>query len=216
MKRIFLTAIGLGLLLHSLRAQTAGTDSTEYKSRKLKVDEINLVSSYYSQNGHNAAVTGGIGSEKLDDFANVIDVTLTRYDKHYRKHSIGAELGIDHNTSASSDFIDLKANSSASHADTRIYPSLSYTIENEAKGSTIGAGILSSSEFDYQSYGANFNFSIKTKNRNGEFTAKLQAYLDRVSLIKPVELRTAEMWMNMIIQQHQEIHLQAHYLIRKS
>ena len=47
MKRIFLTAIGLGLLLHSLRAQTAGTDSTEYKSRKLKVDEINLVSSYY-------------------------------------------------------------------------------------------------------------------------------------------------------------------------
>ena len=43
------------------------------KSRKLKIEEINLVSSYYTQNGSNAAVTGGIGSEKLTDIANVFD-----------------------------------------------------------------------------------------------------------------------------------------------
>src|SRR5258708_1548440 len=132
MKRIFLTTIGLSMLLTSLKAQTTASDSVEYKSRKLRIDEINLVSSYYSQNGNNAAVTGGIGSEKLNDIANVIDINLIRYDKHSHKHSLAAELGIDHYTSASSDMVDLKANSSASHADTRIYPSINYTIENEA------------------------------------------------------------------------------------
>ena len=189
MKRIFLTAIGLGMLLTSLKAQDASADSSQYKSRKLKLDEINLVSSYYSQNGNHAAVTGGIGSEKLNDISNIIDVHLTGYDKRFRKRSVVAELGIDHYTSASSDLIDLKANSSASHADTRIYPSINYTIENEARGTTIGMGLSYSHEFDYQSYGANLNFSAKTKNRNGEFNLKLQTYLDQVSLVQPIELR---------------------------
>ncbi|HEY8658114.1 MAG TPA: hypothetical protein VIL78_03710 [Hanamia sp.] len=163
MKRIFLTAIGLSLLLTSLKAQTTATDSASFISRKLKVDQINLVSSYYSQNGNNAAVTGGIGSEKLNDIANVIDINLTRYNKHLHKQSLSVELGIDHYTSASSDMIDLKANSSASHSDFRIYPSINYSIENEDKGTTIGTGLSSSTESDYQSYGANFTFSKKNK-----------------------------------------------------
>ncbi|MEO8764806.1 MAG: DUF3570 domain-containing protein [Ginsengibacter sp.] len=192
MKRIFLTAVGLALLLTSLKAQTPASDSSGYKSRQLKLDEINFVSSYYSQNGNNSAVTGGIGTEKLNDFANVIDLNLMRYDKHSRKHTLGLEAGIDHYTSASSDLIDLKANSSASHADTRIYPSVNYTVENEAKGLTIGGGLAYSTEFDYQSYGANVIVASKTKNRSGELTFKFQTYLDKVSIIKPVELRTQQ------------------------
>ena len=58
------------------------------------------------------------------------------------------------------------------------------------KGTTFGAGLSGSSEFDYQSIGVNANFSKKTNNRNGEFTAKAQAYIDNVSLIYPTELRT--------------------------
>jgi len=188
MKRVFLTAAAIFALMQA-RSQ-ASLDSTGFKSRKLKIDEINLVSSYYSQNGDNAAVTGGIGSQKLTDIATVIDVKLIRYDKKFRKHSFTGEIGIDHYTSASSDRVDLKANSSASHADTRIYPSLSWSIENETKGTTFGVGLSSSTEFDYQSFGANVSFSKKTKNKSGEFTAKLQAYLDRVSLIIPTELRS--------------------------
>ncbi len=186
MKRIFLSAAALFALLHSF-SQT--TDSTGFKSRKLKTEEINLVSSYYNQDGNNAAVTGGIGSQKLTDIANVIDIKLTRYDKKLRKHTYGFEVGIDHYTSASSDQVDLKANSSASHADTRIYPALSCTIENEAKGSSFGIGLSSSTEFDYQSFGGNISFSKKTKDKAGEFSIKLQAYLDNVRLITPVELR---------------------------
>lgn len=188
MKKIFLTAAMAIALLHS-QAQTNSKDTTGFESRKLKLDEINLVSSYYTQNGNNAAVTGGIGSQKLTDIANVFDVKLSKYDAKLRKHTFGLEFGIDHYTSASSDMIDLHANSSASHADTRIYPSLSWSIENEKKGTTLALGLSSSTEFDYQSFGANVSFSAKTKDRSGEFTAKLQTYLDQVKLIQPIELR---------------------------
>ena len=164
-------------------------DSTSFKSRKLQVEEINLVSSYYHQDGNNSAVTGGIGTEKLTDLANVIDITLTRYDKKFRKNTFTGELGIDHYTSASSDMIDPKNVSSASHADTRIYPSVSWSVENEKKGSSFGIGLSSSTEYDYQSFGANINFSKKTKNKSGEFSAKLQAYIDQLKLIAPIELR---------------------------
>lgn len=171
------------------KAQTTA-DSSSFKSRKLKIEEVNLVSSYYSQDGNNAAVTGGIGSQKLTDISNTIDIRLTRYDKKLRKHTFDGEIGIDHYTSASSDKIDLKANSSASHADTRIYPSLNWTVENEHRGTALGIGVSSSTEFDYQSFGLNLNFSKKTKNKSGELSAKLHAYLDRVKLIQPIELRS--------------------------
>ncbi|MDB5201413.1 MAG: hypothetical protein JWQ27_822 [Ferruginibacter sp.] len=188
MKRVFLSAAALFSFIAAF-AQT--TDTTGFKSRKLKMEEINLVSSYYQQDGDNAAVTGGIGSQKLTDIANVFDVKLTRYDKRLRKHSFDIELGIDHYTSASSDLVDLKANSSASHADTRFYPSLGWTMENESKGTTIGAGVSLSKEFDYTSFGSYLSFAKKTSNKAGEFTAKLQAYIDQVKLVLPVELRPA-------------------------
>jgi hypothetical protein len=187
MKRIFLTAAALMALLHS-HAQTTPVD-TSHISRKLKVDEINLVSSYYHQNGNNSAVTGGIGSERLTDISNVIDVTLVKYDRKNRKNKFRLDVGVDHYTSASSDMIDLKANSSASHADTRFYPSIGWTRENESKGSTLMGGVSYSGEFDYQSLGANIGFAQKTANKIGEFTAKFQAYLDQVTLIAPIELR---------------------------
>jgi hypothetical protein len=189
MKKIFLTAAAVFALLHSF-AQTTPKDNTGFQSRKLKLDEVNLVSSYYTQDGNNAAVTGGIGSQKLTDIANVFDVKMVKYDAKSRKHTFGLEVGIDHYTSASSDMIDLQANSSASHADTRIYPSLSWSIENENKGTTLAFGLSSSTEFDYQSFGGNVSFSTKTKDKSGEFTAKLQTYLDQVTLIQPIELRT--------------------------
>ena len=168
----------------------SATDSSHYQSRKLSIDEINLVSSYYQQNGNNSAVTGGIGTEKLNDISNNLDIRLFMFDRKKRKNIFDVEIGIDHYTSASSDKIDLKANSSASYADTRIYPSVNWSREHEQKGTTIGAGLSFSNEFDYQSKGINLLFAKKTADKNGEFTAKLQAYLDQVSLVTPIELRS--------------------------
>jgi hypothetical protein len=188
MKRICLSVIGMFLTFFAAFAQPSVKDST-YKPRKLSFEEANLVSSYYRQDGNNSAVTGGIGTEHLTDLANTIDVKFIRWDRKDRKHSLEGEIGIDHYTSASSDKVNPSTISSASHADTRIYPSVNWTMENLVKGNSVGAGIALSNEYDYNSIGINANFSKKTKNRNGEFSAKAQLYLDHLKYILPIELR---------------------------
>ena len=190
MRKLTLTVIGLYIGLLAAFSQSSKPDTTQFKSKKLSFEEANLVSSYYKQDGNNSAVTGGIGSEKLNDFSNSIDIKLHKWDRKGRKHTYDFELGVDHYTSASSDMIDSKANSSASHADTRIYPSANWTIENDAKGTTFGAGGSVSYEFDYLSFGGNINFAKKTKDKSGEFSGKFFTYLDNLKLIYPVELRT--------------------------
>ncbi|MCR5861304.1 DUF3570 domain-containing protein [Flavobacterium sp. J372] len=189
MKRYFITGLALLGLMRAYAQSEKEQDSSSYKSKKLKIEEIDLVSSYYRQDGNNAAVTGGIGSEKLTDISNIIDVNLVKYGESGIKHNFNVELGVDHYTSASSDQVDLQANSSASSSDIRIYPSLTYVRENEEKGTTIGAGVSSSTEYDYQSFGGNISYAKKTKDRNGEFTARFQTYIDQVKMVAPTELR---------------------------
>jgi len=192
MRRIFITGFALLGIFRMAAQDSTATDSTAYKSRKLKIDEINLVSSYYKQDGNNSAVTGGVGTEELTDISNYIDLKLVRYSKSGKKQTIDFEVGVDHYTSASSDKVDLIANSSASSGDTRFYPSITFSQENEEKGNAFAAGVSSSTEFDYQSFGGNISYTKKTANRNGEFTAKLQTYLDQLKLVEPIELRTGE------------------------
>lgn len=188
MKKLIISVVALVGIFNAKAQESTNNE----QPKKLTFDEANLVSSYYKQDGNNSAVTGGTGTEKLTDISNTIDVTMVKYDKKDRKNKFNFSVGIDHYTSASSDMIDLKANSSASRADNRIYPALSWSRENESKGTTLMAGVSTSFEYDYQSYGANIGFSQKTANRMGEFTAKFQAYLDQVKLIAPIELRTNE------------------------
>jgi hypothetical protein len=188
MKKICLSVIGLFLTFVASFSQ--GTqDTTAYKPRKLTFAEANLVSSYYKQDGNNSAVTGGIGTENLTDLSTSIDLKFIKWGARDIKHTFDFEVGIDHYTSASSDKVNPYTISSPSYADTRIYPSLNWTAENAAKGRTIGAGLSFSNEYDYRSIGGNLLFSQKTGNRNGEFTARLQAYVDNLKLIYPVELR---------------------------
>lgn len=187
MKKICLTVIGLYIGLLAAFSQTVQDSS--YQKRRLKIDEINLVSSYYHQNGDHAAVTGGIGSQKLTDLSNSLEVKLIRLDRQQRKQTWSVDIGLDHYTSASSDKIDPKTVTSASYADTRIYPSVSFSRENEKKGTEWGGGLSFSGEYDYTSIGANLHGSKKTANKMGEFTAKGQVYMDRINLIYPIELR---------------------------
>ena len=189
MKKIYLGVAFLCLSLLSVFAQTDSTNSSTYKSRKLKIDEVNIVSSYYHQDGNNSAVTGGIGTEKLSDFANTFDLTLSKYDKLNRLHTFDFEFGVDHYTSASSDKIDPNTISSASAADTRIYPSANWTVKDDKKDYSFGAGASFSQEYDYTSIGGNVNFSKFSKDNNREFGIKLMAFLDSWQVIYPFELR---------------------------
>src|SRR5258706_16169591 len=117
MRKLYLSVIGMYFSMLAALSQNSPTADSVYKKRKLTFEEANLVSSYYHQNGDHAAVTGGIGSEKLFDISNSIDLKFSGYDKKNRKHSLSAELGIHHYTSSSSDKIDPSTISSALHAD---------------------------------------------------------------------------------------------------
>lgn len=188
MLRISLTAVGIYLSTLVGFSQSR-PDSSAYANRKLAVEEINFVSSYYRQDGNNSAVTGGIGDEKLTDFATTIDVRLSKYDSRKRKHTLTGEVGIDVYTSASSDKIDPSTISSASSGDKRIYPSITYAVTNEAKGSTVSVNGSLSTEFDYFSKGLSLGWSKLSKDRNREFSAKGQVFFDTWKVILPIELR---------------------------
>jgi hypothetical protein len=186
MRKLSLAALALFV---SILCSHAQTDSAGYRPRKLKLDEVNFVSGYYMQDGNNSAVTGGTGTEKLTDFANTIELKMVRVDRRGRNHAGTFELGIDHYTSASSDNIDPTTISSASRADTRIYPSLAYNISNDQTGLAYGAALSYSTEYDYQSFGFGINVAKASKDKNRELGLKLQAYLDTWQVIYPIELR---------------------------
>lgn len=193
MRKMYLCVAALYLGIAASFAQTtkpADKDST-YEARKLKVEEVNLVSAYYHQNGNNSAVTGGIGTENLTDFANTLDLQLSKYGLNGRKHTFLFELGVDHYTSASSDKIDPLSISSASRQDTRIYPSLNWTVSNDKTGNAFGITGSYSHEFDYQSFGGGINLTRLSANKNTQFDFKATAFLDTWKVILPVELRPA-------------------------
>ncbi len=74
--KIFITILSLFFITHSF-AQKQSKDSTAtYKKRVLETIEIDFLSSYYTQDGDNAAVTGGIGTEELTDLASDIVISI--------------------------------------------------------------------------------------------------------------------------------------------
>jgi hypothetical protein len=203
MRKVFLSIVGFSLLCRlNVSAQTkqdslphnsgvslfrpiGQPEPSEYSPRALHVDEINFVSSYYWQNGDHSPVTGGIGTEKVTDIANGLDLKLVWGDPKARQNSLTIGLGFDHHTSASAAYVNLSGASKT--GGDRIYPSLDWTTENAKKGSSFGIGAYYSGEYNYKSLGADIHFSQKTADKNGEFTAKLQGYFDQVTLIYPTD-----------------------------
>jgi hypothetical protein len=189
MKKITFTVAALLGLFGSLAAQVQDSVSSAYKAKKLKIEEVNFVSGYYSQNGNNSAITGGIGTEKLFDVANSLEIKLTKTDRFNRVHTIAADVNIDYYSSASQDNIDPLTISGASRTDTHIYPTISWNMKNDQNHTNRGAMFSYSTEYDYKSYGFNFNFSKSSKDNNREITFKAGTYQDTYTAILPSELR---------------------------
>jgi hypothetical protein len=194
MKKICLTVIGMFILMAQAFSQVSTKDTSTYKPKKLKLDEINLVSSYYNQTADKSAVMGGNPGPKgigdVTDFANGIDLKFVSWDGKHRKNTLTGGIGIDYHTAASQAYVD--SNGHARNNGTRIYPTLDWTIENEKKGTEFGIGAYYSAEHNYyQSKGINTSFAKKTNN-NGEFSVKLTGYFDNIKLIKPAEFEPVD------------------------
>jgi hypothetical protein len=206
MKKVYLSVVGFAFLCRinahaqlksspyitkpafTVNAPVKG-DTTDYSSRQLRVDEVNLVSSYYDQTGEHSAITAGIGTQQVSDVSNSLEVKLAWLGDYQNKNSLTFGLGIDHHTSASSAYVTLTG--LGKQDGTRIYPSLDWTKENTSKGTTFGLGSYYSTEYNYKSFGLDMHFSVKTHDKSGEFSAKFQAYMDNVTMIYPAELIAA-------------------------
>ncbi|HEY4936323.1 MAG TPA: DUF3570 domain-containing protein, partial [Puia sp.] len=189
MKKLSLSVIGLYLMMAHAFSQGPVDDTKDYKPKKLNLDEINLVSSYYDQTADKSAVMGGRtdykGNADVTDFANGIDVTFIGWDKKQRKNTLSAGLGIDYHTAASQAYVD--SNGTSRNNGTRIYPTISWSRDNDMKGTSFGIGAYYSAEHDYyHSIGLNASVSKKTKS-NGEFSLKILSYFDQIKMIYPTE-----------------------------
>ena len=167
MRKIYFTTLCLYLsFLHSY-SQYVKRDTSSYQVKKLKLEEVNIVSSYYNQTADKSAVMGGRTDAKgiadVTDLANGIDIKFVGLDRKNRKNSLTAGLGIDYHTAASQAYVD--SNGTSKNDGTRIYPTLDWSIENEQKGTEWGLGLYYSAEHNYyHSFGLNGSFSKKTKN----------------------------------------------------
>jgi hypothetical protein len=77
-------------------------DSIVYKKRVLETTEVDFLSSYYKQDGFHSAVSGGMGSEDLSDFASNIVISIPMNDDDV----LTFDVGVSAYTSASSSNIN--------------------------------------------------------------------------------------------------------------
>lgn len=91
-------------------AQNEKDSVNTYKKRVLEAPEVDLLMSYYHQEGDHSAVGGGIGNESLDDITPTIVITLPLNDDDV----LTIDAGLSAYTSASSSNINPFNNSGAS------------------------------------------------------------------------------------------------------
>jgi hypothetical protein len=171
-------------------------DSTEvYKKRVLESTEVDFLSSYYSQDGDNAAVSGGIGTEKLTDATGTFVISIPMNDDDV----LTIDAGVSAYTSASSSNIDpfdsnenanaFIASSGASASDVWANLTGSYTHSSDDRNNVWSAKASVSSEYDYFSIGLGGSYTKLFNEKNTEVSVNANVYLDTWKAIYPIELR---------------------------
>lgn len=184
----------LCLLLCVSLAKAQDTIPT-YKKRVLETTEVDIISSYYSQDGDNAAVTGGIGTEALTDFATTIVVAIPLN----ADDVLTIDAGVSAYTSASSSNVDaldgpgeadpFVASSGASGSDVWVNGVIGYSHTSDDRNTIIGANVSVASEYDYNSFGFGGSFTRLFNEKNTEISIRANVFLDKWDRIYPEELR---------------------------
>lgn len=166
----------------------------EYKKRVLESTEIDVMASYYMQEGENAAVTGGRGTEELRDVAPTIVVAIPLNDDDV----LTIDASISAYTSASSSNINpfdkgrpdpFVASTGASSSDVWTNFSGIYSHSSDDRNQTLAGKFSVSSEFDYFSLGVGGEYARQLNEKNTELSLKANVYLDTWTHIYPFELR---------------------------
>ncbi|MCG8750327.1 DUF3570 domain-containing protein [Tenacibaculum finnmarkense] len=173
---------------------------SQKKIKQLDKVEVDILYNYYEQDGNNGAVTGGLGTEKLDNNAPQISVSIPVN----KTATFGATLGLDHYTSASTANIDkYGAVTSAStrsetpenndnnlaSEDTRKYLSLNFSRLMPDNNSAVSVLYGYSKEFDVTSNYGKITWQKDSKDGNKFLSITAGVFIDKWLLIYPGEIR---------------------------
>lgn len=168
---------------------------TTYKKRVLETSELETLFSYYSQDGPNAAVTGGEGTEELTDATSTIVLRMPLNDDDI----LTIDVGVSAYTSASSSNLNpfdgrrnanpFDASSGASRTDVLAYFRPSYSHSSDDRNQIWSANGYVSAEYDYFSIGFGGSYTYLFNEKNTEVSLGGQVYLDSWNAQYPIELR---------------------------
>lgn len=177
-------------------AQEQSKDSTQvYKKRVLETTEIDFLSSYYTQDGDNAAVSGGIGTEELTDFTATFIISIPMNDDDV----LTIDAGVSAYTSASSSNVNpfdadspadiFVASSGASSGDFWSSLTGSYSHSSDDRNDIWSAKVSIAAEYDYFSLGFGGSYTKLFNEKNTEVSVNANVYIDTWNAIYPFELR---------------------------
>ncbi len=175
-------------------SQTEQDSTKVYKKRVLETTEVDFLTSYYSQDGDNAAVSGGIGTEELTDVTGTFVVSIPLNDDDV----LTIDAGVSAYTSASSSNVGpfddgpadpFQASSGASISDLWANLTGSYSHSSDDRNDIWSAKISISSEYDYFSAGVGGSYTKLFNEKNTELSVNANVYIDTWNAIYPTELR---------------------------
>nr|WP_319400926.1 DUF3570 domain-containing protein [uncultured Carboxylicivirga sp.] len=188
----------MAVLLNTLYATAQNdkkADEGVFKKRVLESTEVDILTSFYNQDGDNAAVTGGNGSEELMDGAAAIVVSMPLNDDDV----LTIDASVSAYTSASSSNINpfdgskpanpFQTSSGASKSDVWSNVTAAYSHSSDDRNKVWDAHASVSSEFDYFSLGFGGGYTYLWNDKNTELNLKASIHLDNWSLLYPYELR---------------------------
>ncbi len=217
---IFIILLSMPIALFSQKKekqkQKAKDSIKVFKKRVLETTEIDILTSLYRQDGDNAAVTGGIGSEELVDFATNINVAIPlnaddvlNVDATISAYSSASSSNLNPFSGASSgddddDDDDLRYRDSntattgspwvvasgASQGDVWKNLNLGYSHSSDSRNNIYTTNISFAKEFDYTSLGAGLGFTRLFNQKNTEINFKANIYLDAWNPQYPTEIKT--------------------------
>lgn len=194
MRKIIHPIATLVLTISVVSTLGAQTESA-YKKRVLDNTELDFLMSYYEQDGDNAAVSGGNGTEQLTDLTPTFVLRMPLNDDDV----LTVDVGISAYSSASSSNINpfdggneaspFQTSSGASGGDVWGKLKLDYSHSSDDRNTIWTASTSIASEYDYFSAGVGGSFTRLFNEKNTSLTFKANAFVDFWSIIYPMELR---------------------------
>ena len=190
-------------------------EQSVFKKRVLDNTEVSWLLSFYQQEGSHAAVTGGIGNEKLNDFAQNIKLHIPVKEDNV----LNLDLTVSGYTSASSSNLNpftatednqkkpaaarlyatsgkevtgspWVASSGASSKDMWVNLKAGYQHYSDDRNRIYGTTFGVANEFDYFSLGGGLDYSTLFNEKNTEISIGTQIYLDHWRPQYPIEIKT--------------------------